>query len=125
MRILIDTHILIWCLENNPTLPQKTREIIIDPDNIVFVSVASAWEILIKKAKGQLNAPDDLKQKLDANQFIPLPITLQHVLTIESLPKIHHDPFDRIMIAQAKTDNLLFITRDPWLKKYGINILVS
>ena len=92
MQLLLDTHALIWWLANNPTLSNKAKDAIADPDNIIFVSAASAWEIAIKKFLGKLQTPDDLAMQIEAKGFIPLSIDLYHALTVESLPQHHQDP---------------------------------
>ena len=101
MHLLLDTHTLIWWLAKNPTLSNKAKDAIANPDNIIFVSAASAWEIAIKKSLGKLQAPDALKQQLEKQKFTPLAINLDHALAIKHLPHHHKDPFDRILIAQA------------------------
>ena len=116
MQLLLDTHALIWWLSND-FISVKAKEAIADPDNIVFVSAASAWEIAIKKSLGKLQAPDDLNVQIDEKRFRPLAISIDHALTVEKLPLHHQDPFDRILIAQALYENLIIVTRD---RKFGL-----
>lgn len=123
MQLLLDTHALIWWLSNNPTLSAKTKKVIANPNNIVFVSAASAWEIAIKKSLGKLQAPDDLKEQVEVQRFTPLDINIDHALTVEKLPKHHRDPFDRILIAQAMSENLIIITRDRKFTAYKIKTI--
>lgn len=99
MQVLLDTHALIWWLSNDSTLAVTAKKAIANPDNIVFVSAASAWEIAIKKSLGKLQAPDDLKIQVEKNRFKPLAISIDYALNIEKLPLHHQDPFDRILIA--------------------------
>jgi len=89
----------------------------------VFVSAASAWEIAIKKSLGKLQAPDDLKEQVKVQRFTPLDINIDHALTVGKLPQHHRDPFDRILIAQAMSENLIIITRDRKFKAYKIKTI--
>ena len=123
MQLLLDTHTLIWWLANNPTLSNKAKDAIADPDNIIFVSAASAWEIAIKKSIGKLQTPNDLAMQIEAKGFVPLSIDLHHALTVESLPWHHQDPFDRILIAQAIYEHLTIITRDRKFNVYEIDLI--
>jgi PIN domain nuclease of toxin-antitoxin system len=123
MKLLLDTHILLWWLIQDQKLSQTEAAIITDPDNLVFVSAATAWEIAVKKMIGKLEAPDDLPVALAANNFLELPITIEHSQKLYQLPLHHHDPFDRIMVAQAMSKNLTFMTRDPKIALYAIKII--
>jgi PIN domain nuclease of toxin-antitoxin system len=120
LRILLDTHILLWWLADDPSLSKKAKLLISDEKNFVFVSVASGWEITIKKALGKLEAPDNLEEVLKENCFKDLPITLQHVLATGQLPMHHHDPFDRILVAQAKCESLTLLTADKKIMLYDV-----
>jgi PIN domain nuclease of toxin-antitoxin system len=120
---LLDTHVLLWCLENSPRLSLPARQLIIDPKNIVYVSAVSIWEITIKKMLGKLQAPDDVIEVIGASGFKALPITFQDAAAIESLPPIHSDPFDRLLIAQAKVHRLTFITQDEQCLNYAIQTI--
>ncbi len=121
MKILLDTHIMLWWFANDAALSEKTRKIIANTDNVIFVSVASAWEITIKKALGKLQAPDDLESAISANNFEILPINIKHAIGISHLEPYHADPFDRILIAQAKIENLTLITHDKQILAYSIS----
>ena len=123
MKLLLDTHALIWWLSNNSTLSIEARDAIADPDNLVFVSAASAWEIAIKKSLGKLQAPDDLKVQIEEKKFTPLAINIDHTLTVEKLPLHHQDPFDRILIAQAISENLIVVTRDRKFEAYEVKTI--
>lgn len=128
MKFLLDTHALIWWLANEPTLSQKARKAIADPDNLVFLSAASAWEIAIKKSIGKLSVPDDLAAQIEKKDFQPLPINISHALYVEKLPLYHTDPFDRIIIAQGICEKMKIITRDSKFdayKNYGENPVFS
>lgn len=123
MKILLDTHVLLWWLADDPLLSRKARSLIIDKKNIVFISAATTWEMMIKKALGKLEAPDDIVEMIKDNQFKDLPITLAHTVAIRDLPKHHHDPFDRMLVAQAKSESLTLITADEKLTAYDVNHL--
>ncbi len=123
MNLLIDTHILLWWLGFPEKLPERIHEAMEDPENTVFVSSAVIWEISIKKAIGKLTAPDNLMAMLDENDFIPLSITVPHVLKLDDLPPIHQDPFDRIQLAQCLSDHLIFVTTDRLIRQYPAQFL--
>lgn len=123
MNILLDTHVLIWALENNPALSDKAAENIINAENMVFVSAASVWEIGIKRSMGKLEAPNNLIEEIKRHRFTPLPMTIDHADLAGKLPQIHKDPFDRMLIAQAVYENLTLVTRDEWIFKYDVKIL--
>ena len=123
MKLLLDTHALLWWLADDPALKAAARVVIRPPDTLVFVSAATAWEISIKQALGRLEAPDDLAEALAANRFHALPITVGHALAAGRLPRHHDDPFDRMLVAQAQAEQLTLVTHDPQLQPYGIPIL--
>lgn len=125
MNLLLDTHTFIWALEGNPGLSAAAREAIIDGDNIVFVSAVSVWEISIKKALGKLDAPDTLLEEIERHRFTPLEITLEHGDRAGKLPPIHMDPFDRMLIAQAQSEQLTLVTRDHEIQKYQVQCLLA
>ena len=125
MNLLLDTHTLIWVLENNSTLNAAAREAIIDGDNTIYVSAVSVWEISIKKALGKLDAPDTLLDEIERHRFTPLEITLEHSDRAGKLPPIHLDPFDRMLIAQAQAEQLTLVTRDADMQKYQVHCLVA
>lgn len=125
MSYLLDTHTLLWWLDNNPTLSLSTREVIANPNNLIFVSAVSAWEISIKKALGKLEAPSDLQAAIKRNRFEPLSISVQDGLEAGALPNYHNDPFDRMLIAQALVNKLTIITRDDKFKQYNVSLLTA
>ena len=106
MNILVDTHVVLWWLDDPKKLSDKARQLIESLENNIFVSSAVVWEIIIKKSIGKLKAPNNLLEMLKDEGFISLSITDQHVIKLEQLPSIHQDPFDRIQIAQALTEGL-------------------
>lgn len=124
MNLLLDTHAFLWAIDNNPDLSQEAREAIVDGNNIVFVSAATAWEISIKKAIGKLKIPnEDYLQELKLHRFTPLAITTEHALAVENLPPHHKDPFDRMLVTQAQIEKLTLVTRDPRIKAYAVPII--
>ena len=122
MKLLLDTHTLIWWLANNPTLFEGAKKAIANPNNLVFVSAASAWEIAIKKSLGKLDAPEDLETQIEVHNFQALPITITHGVAVGKLPWHHKDPFDRIIIAQAICESATIITRDKKFNLYNVSV---
>ena len=123
MNLLLDTHIFIWWLEDSPKLSLVARKAITEPTKLIFVSAATIWEIIIKKAVGKLDCPDDLAEAMRANRFQHLPITFLHALAVGNLPLLHVDPFDRMLVAQAQSEGLTIVTVDDKVKQYGIACL--
>ena len=124
MRLLLDTHVLLWWLADRD-LSADARATIGDPATDVFVSAATAWEISTKKALGKLKAPDDLATQLEANAFTPLPISVDHAIAAGALPRHHDDPFDRMLIAQASLEGLTVVTRDERFAAYEVGLLTA
>ena len=91
-----------------------------DAGNEVMVSAATVWEIVIKKALGKLDAPDDFEAAVDACRFVRLPVTFAHALTVRDLPSVHRDPFDRMLVAQAIVEGLTLVTRDSNVLRYPV-----
>lgn len=120
MNLLLDTHTLIWVFDSNPTLSGNARELIADGRNEVFVSTVTAWEIAIKRSLGKLELQGDFLKGLERYRFTPLPISTEHALGVETLPPYHADPFDRLLISQAKLENLTLVTRDEQFERYGV-----
>ena len=118
MRILIDTHILLWCLEDSPKLTAAARRLIEDPDNEIYVSKATAWEIEIKRMLGKLTIADDFVERIEEG-FSWLSIELRHIKELRTLPSIHRDPFDRMLVAQAKCELMTLLSHDDTLPQYG------
>lgn len=123
MKLLLDTHIVLWSFDENPTLRRSTLKAITTPDNQVFVSFVTIWEICIKQALGKLDAPLDLEEAVELCGFSLLGISLVHVLAVRDLPLHHRDPFDRMLIAQARIEKLTLVTRDPRILKYEVDTL--
>ena len=123
MNLLLDTHILIWALENNPKLPKLAKEEIINGNNVVFVSTASIWEISIKRTMGKLDVPNNLLQEIEQHRFTLLDIKSYHAQLAGELPNIHKDPFDRMLVAQAILEKLTLVTVDSNIYKYDVKLL--
>lgn len=125
MNLLLDTHVLLWCLSSPDRLRRETRKKIESPAQVVFVSAVSAWEIELKRALGKLKAPTDLAEQLEQNRLTELPVHLRHVRALGSLPDLHRDPFDRMLIAQAVADNLVIVTNDDKVRAYPARTLLA
>jgi PIN domain nuclease of toxin-antitoxin system len=124
MRLLLDTHALIWWLAGDEALSLPAREAITDEDNSVFVSAASIWEITTKARLGKLSAiAADLETAAADQGFIGLPISLRHGHLAGALPGPHRDPFDRMLIAQAILDNLVLVSNERPFDAYGVGRL--
>jgi len=119
MNLLLDTHVLLWCLGAPHRLGRETRKKIEAPETVVFVSAASAWEIEVKRALGKLKIPADLEEQLQEKRFTELPVRVRHVRELRSLPELHRDPFDRMLVAQAIAENLAIVTSDAKIKTYA------
>lgn len=119
---LLDTHIILWWLTNDSKLPSRLKKIIADPDNILLVSAASIWEMVIKKSLGKLVIPDDFKEVI-AKDFELLSITAEHACEVGLLPPLHNDPFDRLLVAQCRVEKIPFITMDPLIARYPITTI--
>lgn len=123
MNLLLDTHALIWILADEPSVSMAARAAVEDPENQVFVSAATAWEIAVKRSLGKLRAPENYLEALTAYRFTPLDITSEHALAVETLPLHHTDPFDRLLIAQARIEKLTLVTPDSRFKEYGVRLI--
>lgn len=123
MKLLLDTHALLWAITEPSRLSAGTRAHIADPDSVVAVSPVSAWEITIKVTAGKLKLDTDLAREIEDAEFEPLPVTIAHALVAGSLPLLHKDPFDRMLVAQAMTDGWTLVTRDIKLHGYGVAVL--
>ena len=123
MRCLLDTHVLLWWLGDDPALSKPARDAIADGANEVFVSAATIWEIVIKVALNKLTVPADFSQVLAREPFEPLAITGEHAFAVGRLPEHHRDPFDRMLIAQAMVEGMTLVSHDVALKRYGVPVL--
>ena len=123
MRLLLDTHVLLWWLADDPLLGEGARAGISNPDSAVYVSAATVWEISIKRAFGKLEAPSDLLRQIEFHRFEPLSMMTSHAHTAGALPRHHDDLFDRMLVAQAMIENLTLLTRDARMGLYGVGVL--
>ena len=123
MIVLLDTHALIWAIEDSRRLSGAARSIIVDSHNIVLASAICGWEIAIKKAVGRLSAPDDLEEAIEAAGFTKRLITFADAHRLGSLPLHHHDPFDRMLVAQALEDAVPIVTRDAEIARYPVQTI--
>jgi PIN domain nuclease of toxin-antitoxin system len=123
LRLLLDTHVLIWVFDGHAGFSAAARRAIADGQNEVFVSAVTAWEIAIKRALGKLEVQGDYLQGLDRYRFTPLNITTEHAMAVEHLPAHHTDPFDRLLIAQAQHEDLVIVTRDERFAEYDVRII--
>lgn len=122
MRLLLDTHVLLWWLADDRRLGQQARALIAAADNTVYVSAASAWEISIKRALGKLKAPASLDSTIEDAGFEKLAIEFKHGERAGALPPLHNDPFDRMLIAQALLEELVLVTADKYFTGYGVQL---
>lgn len=123
MKLLLDTHALLWWLFELPQLGETARAEIGSPVSKVHVSAVSATEISIKQASGKMEAPDDLPAQLAINSFAELPLSVRHGLAVAELPPHHGDPFDRMLVAQARVEGLTLVTSDRKISAYDVPIL--
>jgi PIN domain nuclease of toxin-antitoxin system len=124
VKFLLDTHLLLWWLSNSPLLPEDARELISDPNNTIFVSAVSLWEVWLKSSLGKLRVPSAFAQRLAEEPFEGLPLRAEHTPSVALLEWHHRDPFDRMLIAQATSENLVLLTADRTLGAYGRSVRV-
>ncbi|MDP4624046.1 MAG: type II toxin-antitoxin system VapC family toxin [Akkermansiaceae bacterium] len=123
MRILLDSHALLWWMGEPSKLSPAARAAIANPENEVFASAVSIWEIGLKRSKGKLVVPENFVDFLPENGIAELPFTSAHAQSSVLLPTIHGDPFDRALIAQCQHESLTFATRDKVMADYNIAVL--
>ncbi len=123
MEILLDTHMLLWWFTDDSRLSRKARALMADPANMLTVSAATAWEIAIKQALGKMRLDGALEQEVREQGFIMLPVTFAHAAETLTLPAIHRDPFDRMLVAQARVESLPLLTVDPHILQYPANVI--
>ena len=122
MKLLLDTHLLLWAASEPSRLSPSARRLINDSDNELIFSAASVWEVTIKSGLGKDGFrvhPGLLRRGLLDNSYSELPVTSEHTVALDSLPSIHKDPFDRILVAQATVEGMALLTVDPVLARYG------
>ncbi len=123
MDILLDTHMLLWWLADDDRLSKKARELVADPANTLSISAATAWEIAIKQALGKVTVDGTLEEAVREQGFVLLRVTFSHAAETLMLPAIHRDPFDRMLVAQARVENLQLLTADPHILRYPANVI--
>lgn len=124
MKLLFDSHALLWWLAADPKLGERARQAVADPSSVVYVSAATVWELSIKAALGKLDLDGaDLLKEIEENGLVELPMTARHSVAAANLPRHHDDPFDRMLIAQAQLEGLTIVTRDAAFQPYGVGIL--
>jgi PIN domain nuclease of toxin-antitoxin system len=125
VKYLLDTHIFIWWITDNPKLSPNIRSVVSDDGNELYLSTASIWEMMIKSKLQKLQLTDDpktfIKEQVKINSINILDVKMEHSLETYELPDIHKDPFDRILIAQAKIEKLTIITTDSYIVEYDVN----
>lgn len=120
MTYLLDTHVILWWLTDPKNISPKARKAISDKEEKVIISSASCWEMAIKKGIGRLKFPTNILEILTAEGFEVIPITANESLSVAELPLIHQDPFDRLLIVQAKLNDMVLITRDNTIMQYPV-----
>jgi PIN domain nuclease of toxin-antitoxin system len=122
-RVLLDAHVLLWWLAGSSQLGRGTRRILADAETEVFVSAATIWEISIKLELGKLKAPKNIEREVEREGFSKLSITLSHAQLAGSLPPVHRDPFDRMLVAQAQLENFELVSADPVFARYSVRLI--
>ena len=126
MKLLLDTHSFLWLLSAPSKMSKRALDVCKDPENLLVLSVASAWEIEIKQQLGKLEMDvaleDAILEQESTNALRILPVQLRHTLALRELPQHHSDPFDRILIAQARTEGLHLVTSDQKIQQYTVDI---
>jgi len=127
LRALLDTNVFLWFDLEQQRLSPGARDFIADGTNDLVLSAATAWEIAIKHAKGQLKLPDQpevyVALRMGLDDLDPLPIELSHALRAGTLPTIHRDPFDRLLVAQSQLEDLPILTPDPNIARYRVSVI--
>lgn len=121
MRFLLDTNVLIWSIAE--ALKPETLDALADPENDLFVSDVSLWELAIKTGLGKIQTPPDLDEQMERLGMKGVQLNRTHIAAYRDLPLLHRDPFDRMLVAQAKVENLILVTRDRALADYDITVL--
>ncbi len=127
MKVLVDTCTFLWMADDAPELSRQARTVVTDPDNEVYLSAASVWEIAIKHSLGKLPLPESPRQFVPSQRTLlaltALPIEEAAILTLDRLPALHRDPFDRLLVCQALAHGLVIVSPDPQIQQYPISTL--
>lgn len=123
MKLLLDTHAALWWLADDDRLGPEAERELSDETNRVLLSAAVVWEVAIKRSLGKLQAPADLAPTLLAAGAQPVAITLDHAAAVEELPWHHRDPFDRLLVAQARTEGAAIVSQDDRMRPYGVSLV--
>lgn len=126
MKLLLDTHIVLWAAGQPEKLSESARTLLTTPENLLFFSAASIWEIVIKRGLGRDDFkvdPRHLRKMLVVHGYTELPVTAEHAIMIETLPLLHKDPFDRLLLAQARAEGMLLLTVDASVSQYKESVL--
>jgi PIN domain nuclease of toxin-antitoxin system len=123
LRLLLDSHVVLWLATLDPILPRETVDRLVDDANDVLISAASIWELEIKSAKGRLTAPPDLLDRVEEAGFRLIDVTPDNALDAARLPRHHGDPFDRMLVAQAQAEAAVLVTHDDTLAAYDVPVM--
>jgi PIN domain nuclease of toxin-antitoxin system len=127
VKLLLDTHAFLWWVEGAPAVGRRARAELANPDNDVFLSIASCWELAIKLSLGKLRLTQSLErfipEQLSRNGFVLLGLEFRHVARVADLPFHHRDPFDRVLVAQALLDGFAIVSADRVFRKYGVTVV--
>lgn len=123
MKLLLDTHVLIWSISQKEELSEESRRQIGDSGNLIFVSMISLWEIRIKETLRKISVPENFYGSLIPAGYEILQLSLKKIDAFGHLPLYHRDPFDRMLVAQAKAEEMTLVTRDPQLAQYDLDLL--
>jgi PIN domain nuclease of toxin-antitoxin system len=122
VSLLLDTHVILWWLADDPTLSDDIKAML-DTEPQVHISSATIWEVAIKLSAGKIVEPADLPERIRSSGFRELPINFEHAMVAGRLPPIHRDPFDRMLVAQAQCEHLTLVTRDERCQQYDVAVL--
>lgn len=123
MKVLFDTHVVLWALADDPRLKKGHCDLFSNADVELYVSSVTIWEITIKRALGKLDAPDNIQEILLKGGCRPLPVSWRHAEAVGMLPALHSDPFDRLLIAQAQVEQLRLATTDVRISEYDVTVI--
>jgi PIN domain nuclease of toxin-antitoxin system len=119
VSLLLDTHIVLWWLSDDSRLPTDLAERL-DHDPDIYLSPVTVWEVAVKHSIGKLAGPDNLPELVRDSGFIEVPLNHRHAIEAARLPLLHRDPFDRMLVAQARCESFTLVTADPWCQKYEV-----